>query len=96
MGVSNYEDLRYLHGPNTLSAADDIKTLLDKKIEDNSTISIVWRLRGGAQDISLFVTCFDGKVESVKISGDNTINTLKSLIASKNSILNDKSMNLTF
>ena len=33
MGVSNYEDLRYLHGPNTLSPADDIKTLLDKKIE---------------------------------------------------------------
>jgi hypothetical protein len=59
-----------------LTSADDHKTLLEKKIEDDSTISIVWRLHGGADNVTISVKCIDNTVVLITISKERSIRTL--------------------
>jgi hypothetical protein len=74
----------------------DNKTLKEAKIEDDSTIFIVFRVLGGSDFITLYVKCLDNKTVPLHISKERSIKTLKKRVHSKNSILSDSLMNLKY
>lgn len=91
---SSIDEVKFLNGPNILSSSLDNKKLKEAKIEDGSSIFIVFRVRGGADDINIKVECVDGTSVTIKISKERSINTLKQRVAAKNGILQDKHMSL--
>ncbi len=87
LGHDSSDSLKFLHGPTILTMNFDNKTLKDAKIEDDTTIFIVFRVLGGSDFVTLNVKCLDNKTVSVYISKDRSIKTLKKRVHSKNDIL---------
>jgi ubiquitin C len=66
---------------------DGLKSLSDYDIDDDSTLHLVLRLRGGMQ---VFVKTLTGKTISVDVEPDESIESLKAKIQEKEGIAPDQ------
>lgn len=78
----DYNKMRIVIGTKEYANSDnDSKTLHELDIDNDATINIVFRLKGGSDKVSIKVKMYDGREILIQVAKDIKIRQLKKMIA---------------